>query len=95
MAVHTSGLHLFQGVHESKMTRQAAPAKVALLFVQHGGKDSACQRHLRSSLRGRAISPGRAESFIACCRTTWLCQVLVCPSKSEESRHRVWDGVPG
>lgn len=95
MAVHAPDLHLFQGVCESKMTGQAASARTALLFVQRGGKDSACQRHLKSSLGGRAISHGRAESFIARCRTTWLRQVLVCASKSEESKHRVWDGVPG
>lgn len=39
MAVRVPALYLFQQVHESKMTGQAAPARVALLFLQHGGKD--------------------------------------------------------
>lgn len=48
MAVHAPGMHLFQGVHESKMTGQAAPARVVLRFLKQGGKDSACQRHLKA-----------------------------------------------
>jgi len=48
MAVHAPVLHLYQGVHESKMTTQVAPARVVLLFLQCASKDLVCWRHLKS-----------------------------------------------
>lgn len=61
--------------------------------TQHGRDLKSCLWGRAGGSAGRAISHGKAEMLTARCRTTWLCQILVCASESERKELRVRDGL--
>lgn len=101
MAVHLSWI-CFEGFVNPGWPGKLVLPQLCCCFCNMGERTWHVKRHFKSSFSGRAagslgraISPARAEMLIAHFGTTWLRQVLVCSSKSEERKRGVLDDTPG